>query len=84
MYVSLINVSLQQIINNISVQHIYLCVYSLLQYSYIVCVSVCYRGRYTYSTGMVYFNPKTARNSVDCGRCLGAQFDECQWARFAL
>ena len=31
---------------------------------------------------MVYFDPETARDFVDCGRYLGVQFDE--WARFAL
>ena len=33
-------------------------------------------------SSVVYFDPETARDSVDCGRCLGARFDE--WARFAL
>ena len=40
------------------------------------------KGGYYLLSSVVYFDPETARDSVDCGMCLGARFDE--WVRFAL
>ena len=50
--------------------------------STIYCSTTNYRQLSGKLSSMVYFDPKAARDSLDCGRCLGAQFDE--WERFAL